>query len=210
MDRPNRAGVRDDAGGDDVLSRFVPLLETVAGIHNLGDAIDWLPPPVYSLEFRHLRDADVTTSTVENPARPFDRGLELIRAAGEYRGLTSTAIPRYVNVLRDRLVRGRLDVEGVIKASFLETLRDDPGRAEPWHDFARADATWLYDGRIPINMHVVDETVLIWLGDRREDELEIHGLLESQNPAVVSWAEALYEDYRSESRPLDRGAVPGG
>lgn len=201
---------RTTPAADAILAKFVPLQETTEGIHNLGEAIDWLPPPARSVEFRHFRDADITTSTTENPAEPYDRGLELIRAADRYRGLTSTAIPRYVTVLRDCLVQGQLDVEGVIETSFLETLRDDPGRSEPWYDLAEAGAAWLYDGEVSINLHIVDEKVMVWLGERREDELEIHGLLETGNATVVSWAETLYEDYRSESRSLDQEMLPDG
>lgn len=187
---------------DAILSKFIPLLETVEAIQNLGENIELLPPPARSLEFRHFRDADITTATAENPAKPFDRGLELIRAADEYRGLTSTAVPRYTEVLRDGIVEEGWDVEGVIESSIIEILREDPDRAAPWYDFAEADATWIYDGRVPINMHIVDEKVLIWLGERREDGLEIHGLLESTDPAVLSWAESLYEEYRSGSTLL--------
>lgn len=201
--RPTEQGYTTTAAADATLRKFVPLLETMEGVYNLGEAIDWLPPPACSLDFRHFRDADITVSTPDNPAEPFDRGLELIHSADRYRGLTSTAIPSYVDALRDGLVRDRLDFEGVIKADFLDTLRPDPERAEPWYDFAEAEATWVYDGRVPINMHIVDEIVLIWLGERDEDALEVYGLLESKNPPVLSWAESLYADYRAEADPLE-------
>jgi len=188
---------------DAILEKFVPLLETVEGIQNLDEAIEWLPPPTKSVDFRHFRDAEITTSTPENPAAPFDRGLELIGEADTYRGLTSTAIPSYVQVLHEGMVQNRLNVEGVIEASFLETLRNDPERAGPWYDFAEADAISVYDGSVPINMHLLDDVVLIWLGEHDEDDLEVYGLLESENPSVLSWAESLYEEYRTEADPLD-------
>lgn len=108
-----------------------------------------------------------------------------------------------MKALRDRQIQGQLDNEGVIAAGFIETLHDDPGRAEPWYDFAAAGRAWIYHGRVPINMHIVDETVLVWLGERREDSVEIHGLLESENAAVLSWAESLYQEYRVGAEPLD-------
>jgi predicted transcriptional regulator len=36
----------------------------------------------------------------------------------------------------------------------------------------------------------------------------IKGVLESEHPAVVSWAESLYEEYRDEARRLDPGVLP--
>jgi len=207
LTRPTGQGYTTTPAADAILEKFVPLLETMEGIQNLGEAIDWLPPPAHSLDYRHFRDADITTETAENPAEPFDRGLELIRSADTYRGLTSTAIPRYVDVLRDRLVEEAKDIEGVIELGLLATLRNDPERADAWHDFAEAGATWIYDGHVPINMHIVDERILIWLGER-DDELKVHGLLESENMAVVSWAESLYDDYRRESEPLGQAKLP--
>lgn len=191
---------------DAILARFVPLLETVEGIQNLGEAIDWLPPPARAVEFRHFRDADIMRATTENPAEPYDRGLELIRGTETYRGLNSTSIPRYVDALRDWYVEGSLESEAVIGASHLETLREDPARAAPWHDIA--EDVWVYDGRVPIDMHVLDEVVLIWLAESREDGVEIHGILECENPAVLSWANSLYEEYRAQAEPLDPATLP--
>lgn len=195
--------------GEVMIDEFRSHMETIDGVQHLGDAINWLPPPVHAIDFRDLRDAVVTRSTPDNPAAPFDRGIELIRAADTYRGLTSTAIPSYVRELRDGLVRRELDFEGVIEAGFLETLRGDPERAEPWYDLADAEATWIYDGRVPINMHVIDGVTLVWLGERVGDDLEVYGLLESENPSVSSWAESLYEEFRSEAELLDGTRLPG-
>lgn len=189
----------------EILAKFIPLLETMEGIENLGEAIDWLPPPARSLDFRHFRDADVTTATANNPTEPFDRGLEVIRGADTYRGLTSTAIPRYVTALSEGRFR---DAEGVIAARFIEALHDDPERAEPWYDFAETGATWVYDGPVPVNLHIVDGTTLLWLGEHDEDDLDVYGLLESTNPSVLSWAESLYGEYRADADPLDVAMLP--
>jgi predicted transcriptional regulator len=206
--RSTERGYATTVVADAILEKFVPLLETVEGLETLGEAVEWLPPPARELEFRQFRDAEFTTSTAGNPAEPFDRGLELIRAADRYRGLTSTAIPRYVRVIRDGLVEGRVDTEGVVEASVIETVRNNPERAAPWYDFAEAGATGVYDGRVPINMHIVDDRVLIWLGQRHEDGLDVRGLLESTNPAVLSWAESLYDDYWTAAEPLDPAMLP--
>lgn len=196
------------ATGEIMIEEFRAYMETIEGVRYLGVAIDWLPPPAHDIDYRDLRDAEVTTSTTANPAAPFDRGIELIRAADQYRGLTSTAIPRYVEEIRNRLVReADWDCEGVIEASFIETLRGDLERVAPWYELAEAEVSWIYDGRVPINMHVVDDTVMIWLGDR-DDGLEVYGLLESSNPNVRSWAESLYEEYRAEAELLDGSMLP--
>lgn len=207
--RPTGEGYTTTAAADAILAKFVPLLETMEGIHNLGEAVQWLPPPAHSIDLRHFRDATVTTATPDNPAEPFDRGLQLIRAADTYRGLTSTAIPSYVEALSEGIVQNGLTCEGVIKASFLETLRGDQDRVEPWYDLVETGETWLYDGPVPINMHIVDNVALIWLGEHDEDDLEVYGLLESENPSVVSWAESLYEEYRAQADLLTVAMLAG-
>ena len=194
--------------GEARVSEFRNYLETTRGMQHLGEAIEWLPEPARSLDYRHLRDARIMTPTEANPTAQFDRGMELIRDAETYRGLTQNSLPQYMTELRDRVVQGELDFQGVIERGFVDVLRDEPERAALWHDIA--DRMWLYDGYAPLNMHVVDGTALIWLCDENHDgeDVIVQGLLESSHPEVVSWAESLYEEYRAESEPMDPGTLP--
>ncbi|WP_226009995.1 helix-turn-helix transcriptional regulator [Halomicrobium salinisoli] len=196
--------------GEVAVSEFRAYTETMQGIRHLGSAINRLPEPVLELDFRYLRDADVATPTEGNPTAPFDRGLDCIRSAERYRGLTSNSLPQYMDVIRDRVVHGQLDFEGVIEANFVEELREDPTRAAPWRDVGHR--MWLYDGAVPINMHIVDETALLWLCNENQDgdDVLLTGLVESDHPAVLSWAESLYEEYRSEAEPFDPVVLPVG
>jgi predicted transcriptional regulator len=189
--------------GEAMLAEFRRHEETTAANHHLGAAIDWLPEPAWKLDFRALRSARVTTPTETNPTAHFDRGMEHLRAAESYRGLTQNSLPEYMRVLHGRIEAGDLDFEGVLKAGFVDAVRADPDRAAQWRD--PADLTWLYDGRVPLNVHLVDGTVLLWLCGEGEagDDVVARGLLESTDPAVVSWVESLYEEYRAAAEPLD-------
>ena len=196
------------AAGEARISEFRDYVATTEGLRHLGEAIEWLPEPARSLDFRHLRDGTVTTPTEVNPTAHFDRGMELLRTAEEYRGLTQNSLPEYMKALRDRVVRDELRFQGVIERGFVDVLRDDPERAALWHDIA--DRMWLYDGHVPLNMHVVDGTALVWLCDENHDgeDVIVQGLLESSHPEVVSWAESLYEEYRADSEPMDADVLP--
>ena len=100
LDEAEARGWVDSAGsrytitplGEAGVAAFRTYVETTKGMQHLGEAIDWLPEPVHALGFRHFRDATITTPTDGNPTAPFDRGLELIRAADEYRGLTRNSL----------------------------------------------------------------------------------------------------------------------
>lgn len=183
--------------GESMVTDFRSYLKTVEAHQHLGDVVNQLPPPLFSLDLRHLRDANIIEPTEANPAAPFNRALDLFRGASEYRGLNSTSLPKHANVLRNRAERDRLDFEQVFEQGFVETIRADPERVNIWSSLS--DRVWLYDGVVPINVQIVNETVIVWLGKTRERPT---GLLESENAAVLSWAQSLYNQYRSEAKPL--------
>lgn len=183
--------------GEAMVTDFRSYLGTVEGNQHLGELVNHLPPPLLSLDSRHYRDADIVKRTSDNPAAPFTRALKIFRQATDYRGLNSTSLPDHVKVLRERVEQGILDFEQVLEKAFIKTIRTTPERVTEWK--ALSDQVWLYDGVVPINMHIVDGVVMVWLGKNRN---EVEGLFVSENSAVVSWAESLYSEYTSESEPL--------
>jgi predicted transcriptional regulator len=190
--------------GESIFEEFHALLRSVEGIRRLGAAVNHLPAPARDLEIRHLLDAEITRRTPDRPGAHVERALELYRTATTYRGLTRIAPDLIVRTLAEEVERGGLDVSGVIEASFVETLLGDPGRVAPWRAFA--DQVWVYDGSIPLDVHLLDGTVVLWL--RAPADEEAYGLLECDHPAVVGWAESLYREYRAGSEPLDPARLP--
>lgn len=194
--------------GEAMIRAFRRYLAATEGVRHLGPAIDWLPDPAWELDFRYFREAEITTPSEANPTAHFDRAMALLRESDSYRGLTQNSLPEYMRVVHSRVVAGQLDFEGVIEASFIDALGNDPQRAALWQDIA--DWMWLYTGRVPLNMHIVDGTVLIWLCDENQagEDVIAKGLLESTHPEVVSWAESLYEEHRADAEPLDPTVLP--
>ena len=184
--------------GESMVTDFNSYLDAVEGHQHLGDMVNHLPPPLFALDSRHYADAEIVGLTPENPAAPFSRAYEVFQGATEYRGLNTTGLPEHVKLLAKRVEQGLLEFEQVLEETFVETLRDDPERWAAWTSLA--DRVWVYDGVVPINVHVVDGTVLVWLGGSRG---EVAGLFVSDDPAVVTWAESLYEEYRADAEPLD-------
>lgn len=184
--------------GEAMVTNFRSYLDTVTVLRDLGDTINDFPPPLRSLDPTHLQDAEIIESSTEDPAAPVSAGFDRFKRASVYRSVTHTAIPHFVASLREGLEQGRLDMEVVIEEGFIETIDDDPTRLANWERLS--EQTRVYDGVIPISLHIIDETVLVWLGETRGEAV---GLFISENPDVLSWAEALYESYRSESEPYD-------
>lgn len=188
--------------GEAMVAEVQRSIEATQGVQHLGKAIEWLPEPVQDLDLRHFKDARITLPTQENPTAAFDQGLSQIGDASTYRGLTQNSLPQYMRVIADQVEAGDLKFEGVIEENFIEVLRNDPERAETWSIVA--DQMWVFNGHVPINMHLVDDTALIWLCGEDEEGNDVipKGLLETENPHVVSWAESFFEEYQEAAKPL--------
>lgn len=188
--------------GTVMIEEFRGYLRTIEGIQHLGEDFQYLPEPVHELDYRHFLDATIGKPTPAYPSAPFDRMEELIRAGNKFPYVISqTVTPRHEQVTWDLWVEGKQVSGGVLGASFLETLRDDPERVERWYEWAETGKIWLHEDP-PITLLFSDEMVLIGMGEEREGEVYATGVLESENPAVLSWAESLFEEYRAEAERL--------
>lgn len=192
--------------GETMINEFSDYLETIKGIHHLEEMVQWLPPPARELDFRHFRSADIITPTDTNPVKPFDYLEEWIRTGNKKRSLAIGAVTRFVRLIHDQCVAGKLESESVIQADWFDTLAAEPKQIPLWRTRAERGDVLVYDGEVPISFHVIDGTVGIWASE--EDRDVVRGLVVIENPAVVSWAESLYADYRAETVPLDPAMLP--
>jgi predicted transcriptional regulator len=206
--RRSENGYTTTPAAEAILEKLLPFLDTMEGIQNLGNIIEWLPPPVRSLDFRHLRNADIVTPTDTNPTEPFDFVAQRFRRANEIRTLARTVPGRFRDIGHDLSVDGTVDVELVIQASWFDSLSSEPDQLKYWRDRAARNEVWTTDQDVPLTVHICDDSVIIWLSEDHEGKRVIQGVLASDNPVVLSWAESLYHEYRDEAKPLDRMILP--
>ncbi len=84
----------------------------------------------------------------------------------------------------------------------LNTLRDCSGRLARWREYINAGANVsLYDGDIPYNVFVFEETVV--LGKRR------HPFVKSERETVQTWASEKIESYREGAERLHPDTLVG-
>jgi predicted transcriptional regulator len=191
------------ATGERVAAETDRYLESMRAIRTLGDAVAWLPSDELTVDLRHFADATVRRPEPNATSAPSTVVTERLRDATEFACLVNVAPSLgFERVMIDGVVEGRLTTTHVITDAELDVLRRDPDRAARWRTYVEAGADLsCYDGRIPCNLLVIDETV--FLLDRRPEAPEG---IECTTPAVREWATDLIDDYRDAAEPLDATA----
>lgn len=188
---PTNAGVL-------VLERFVPLLETMGGFRTLGTALELLPVEDMSLDIRHFADARVVTPTEVRPSAAMEYSIEKQRDADQLEAVARTVPPYPVAETHEMVTSGQLDATFVLDRAYLESLSADDKMRTQWSDMTTGSATVrCHEGPIPYVLLVFDETVHIWPCD---DEGGTWGLLESENPAMLAWAQDTIDNYLTETQ----------
>ena len=210
LDRGESRGWIDSAGsqyeltrlGETMIEEFRRYLQTLEGIQHLGEDFQYLPEPAHELEYRHFRDATIIKPTPTNPSAPFERVEKLLRSVDKFPFIIARALhPRLTKVTWELWKGDTAEGETIVDTRILESVQTDPERAEMWYEWAQTGRIWLHHAP-RITIMFTDEVVLIGLADVRGDVLHTVGSLDSENPAVLSWAESLFEEYRAESEQL--------
>jgi predicted transcriptional regulator len=191
------------APGEHVAAETEQYLDAIGAIRTLGDAVAWLPNDELTVDLRHFADATVRRPEPNAVSAPSTVATERLREAAEFACLVNTAPSLgFERAMVDGVVDGRLTTTHVITDAELDVLRRDPDRAARWRTYVEAGADlYCYDGRIPCNLLVIDETVFVL--DRQPEALEG---IESTNAAVREWAVGLITDYREDAERLDAAA----
>lgn len=189
------------------LSREVsPLVEAVAAISHLGDAVDVLPADELSIGLRHFSDADVVRPAPNAPAELGRYHAELLREAGEVYTLTYIAPPVPVaEAIAAGVEDGRLSAVHVMAGGLVDYLREHAERPPSWRRYVESGArVYEYPGHVPCHLFVADETVHVG----RPDADPSGTVIESRDGTVRSWAIGLVDAYREEATRLDPEAFP--
>jgi hypothetical protein len=134
---------------------------------------------------------------------PSTFATELMREATEFACLVN--IPpslAFEEAMMNGVFDGCLRTEHVIAEGELAVLRENTERASRWQAYVEAGADlYCYDGPIPCNLLLIDETVLIL--DRQPEAAEV---IESTTAVVQSWAHEVIEDHRENAERLATSA----
>lgn len=184
------------------IAEFAPFLDAVEAIRRLGDRVAWLPTDEVPLDLGHFSGATIRLPEPADPFAPAMSLTDLLRDAAQFHCLVGVAPPLgFEQAMRDEVVADDLVTRHVITAEELAYLREDPERRSRWREYIDAGGdVYCYDGDIPCNLLVFDETVII--GPHPRDGTPA-GLVESKNEAVNAWAHEIISSYQRESDSLE-------
>jgi predicted transcriptional regulator len=177
-------------------TRFVGAIQT---IRSLGDAVAWLPNDELTIGLQYFRDATVMRPETNATSALSTHAIELMREATEFTCLVNIAPSLgFENAMMNGVVDGRLRTQHIITDGELAVIRQKADRASRWQTYIEAGADlYFYDGRIPCNILIIDETVFIL--DRQPEAIEA---IKSSNDVVRSWAHEVISDYQEDAERL--------
>lgn len=186
--------------GERVATESTNFIGAIQAIRTLGDAVAWLPNDELTIGLHHFKDAIVRRPKPNAVSAPSTFATKLMQEATEFACLVNTPPSLgFEDAMVNGVLDGRLTTNHVITDDELAALQQDVDRASRWKGYVEAGANlYCYEGRIPCNLLVIDDTVIIL--DRQPEAAEG---IESRNSVVRSWAQEMIGEYRDDAERLD-------
>lgn len=184
-----------------VAAGIASLLERLETERRFRDVWHWLPADVRELRLETLSDAVVTVAAVDDPYRPVNRFVSLLRETEQFLfvGFDLALLEPCRDELCQRIVAG-MRTEIVDPPSVARYIRRTyPGMSD--ETLASGNLTVLLHEELPAyGLSLFDDRVGIC--GYSPDTGAVRVLIDTDSRAVREWAEATYETYRREARPL--------
>lgn len=200
--------------GEHVAAAFDPFVRSMETIRDLGDAVAALPTGELSLGpdgdipigVHHFEDATIRQPESYDPTFFGRYFADLVADADEVYSVDYVATPeKMMAALEEELYSSGFVTKTVFAETLISHFRDHPGVGpNPEHLEFDGVEIYRYDGHVPCNVFVVDDTVLI-------ENSQVTGLpdgtiIESRDEVVREWAIGVVERYVDAServRPAD-------
>jgi predicted transcriptional regulator len=186
--------------GERIATESTNFVGAIQAIRTLGDAVAWLPDDELTIGLHHFEDATVREPEPNAVSAASRFATKLMQEATEFACLVNTPpSPGFEDAMVNGVLDGRLTTTHVITDGELAVLQQDADRVSRWQAYVEAGANlYCYEGQIPCNLLVIDDTVLIL--DRQPTAAEG---IESRNAVVRSWAQEMIEEYQGDAERLD-------
>lgn len=194
------------ATGRLVAEGVTDLREILEAEMKLREVIDHLPTHAMDVDLRRLADATITQPSQMRPNAPLSRLLELLREGEEVRTFSHAFNEQTLTVVGERTAAGDQRFRGVFSRRAIDALADEPGLRERLRSLVDSDRAELRvrDEGVPIAAMIVDDVVYLLL---RDENGVLQASIDSDDPAVRSWAQDTYDHYWRTAEPLEAEAL---
>lgn len=171
------------------------LIERLSIEQQLRDVWEFLPPEDSGFNIELCADADVTLATADDPYRPVNRFLALLRETDQFRfaGLDVAFLEPCKDVLCKRIIEGMRTemitpprVATYIRSTYPELFSqalDSGNLTVRLHNSLPAYGVCLFDDRIAICGYDLDSVT-------------VRALVDTPAPEAYEWAESVYRSFR--------------
>jgi predicted transcriptional regulator len=192
--------------GDLLADELESLFESVESTRALQTLAGWLPLEDLAIDFERLATAEVTLPTPIGPMEPVKRAAAVVEDAEYVRTFCYSVVHAPILAALRGVVRRGQRLEGVIATGVLEVVREDPELAASAQELFASEnvEVYLYDEGIEPQLIIADGRTMFLVTD---EEGAIRGLVETDDEAILPWAETMFESLKQEADPLDLEAA---
>lgn len=186
--------------GEHVAADFEPFIKSMETNRKLGAALGSIPPDELTIDLHHFQDATIRQQKPDEPIGMMY--LEAYRETTSFYCLTWFASdPALGMAIENGVLNGRITTYEGITASSANPIRDNhKGPPDMRKIIDAGGRLFVYDGRLPCNIFILDDLVFI--------SSDFRYIIESGNETVRDWALDMVERYRVESREVTVDEFP--
>lgn len=187
--------------GDLIAAELQSLFRSVESTRALQTLAGWLPLDDIDVDFERLATAHVELPTPIDPMAPVKRAASVVEDAEHVRTFCYSVVHAPILAALRGIARKGQQLEGVIAAGVIDVVRDDPDLSESARELFQSGAVelYLYEGGIEPQLVIADDRTMFLVTD---DEGTIQGLVETDDEAILPWAEATFESLKHEADPV--------
>ncbi len=194
-----------------IAERFGDLREAMATERALRDVWPWLPREMEGFSVELFTDPVVSYPGPGYPYQPVERVTELIEGTDTMRGFGTTVVKSSNLEAACQAIIDGMEFEFIYSPDVLETIMAwNPERVA--EAAACENCTTLLHDALPdsesCGLGIYGDRVGICCHDGETGVLQAG--VDTGSPAALAWADAVYERYRAEARPLEEADLLAG
>lgn len=199
---PTESGYALTALGNHVIETYETATDSLTAAATLEPLLTHLRGDICDIPVDAFADAEVVEATKSSPNAPIERALAFRQSADSLQELSSIVAKESADQFHRRVLDGEIsDAELVLERDVLDTIEATPEYSESFDDIVNSPevTVYIHDDSFPFLLALTERRVAI--GATNDDGFPA-ALAISSSPDAHSWAESVYEEFRSGATQL--------